>query len=369
MVILFSVSCKKEHATPTTTTNSPVFYFNGTVDGIATSINAGLNNYYMYSSYTQDSNQVYNFSGDLKQTNLSANSISITINDYKVSGVNVPTNIDSSLQDGLYAYNIPGTGTVSTTSYRVSFYAQTSNGIPQTYAWDFGDGATSSLANPIHTYITAGNYNASLAVNYSGGCSSSVSNPIRANKSNASFKTSVSYTADSVNQTFNFSLNANKPVVSYVWNFGDGITSNLASPAHTYSNSALYTVSLLAVDSVTLAYDTAHMNLNIATGTYQHCLTNFTDSIAVKNTINNLALSKVTVNYTDAAGNIYTSKNALQPSASTFQILSVGNYQNNTNNQSTKQVHVKFSCVVYNTALNKSIQITNADAVIALAYK
>jgi PKD repeat protein len=39
-----------------------------------------------------------------------------------------------------------------------------------TYYWDFGDGDTSTLQSPIHTYLTSNNYNVCLTVTDSNGC-------------------------------------------------------------------------------------------------------------------------------------------------------------------------------------------------------
>ncbi|MGY4768421.1 PQQ-dependent sugar dehydrogenase [Kribbella sp. CWNU-51] len=49
-------------------------------------------------------------------------------------------------------------------------------GQPLTYSWTFGDGATSTAANPVHTYVTAGAYQARLTV--SDGVNNSISTPI-----------------------------------------------------------------------------------------------------------------------------------------------------------------------------------------------
>ena len=46
-------------------------------------------------------------------------------------------------------------------------------GGPVTLAWDFGDGATSTEANPTHTYTTAGNYTATLTVTNADGVETS----------------------------------------------------------------------------------------------------------------------------------------------------------------------------------------------------
>ena len=48
-----------------------------------------------------------------------------------------------------------------------------------TYSWTFGDGTTSNLANPSHTYATAGTYQATLLVtSVPGGCQNSVTHPV-----------------------------------------------------------------------------------------------------------------------------------------------------------------------------------------------
>ena len=49
-------------------------------------------------------------------------------------------------------------------------------GQPLSYSWDFGDGTTSTAANPAHTYTTAGRYTVRLTV--SDGTNSTISNPL-----------------------------------------------------------------------------------------------------------------------------------------------------------------------------------------------
>ncbi len=52
----------------------------------------------------------------------------------------------------------------------VSFTTSVSGGTsPYTYAWEFGDGLSSTLANPVHTYAAAGSYTVAAWVNDSGG--------------------------------------------------------------------------------------------------------------------------------------------------------------------------------------------------------
>ena len=46
------------------------------------------------------------------------------------------------------------------------------------YVWDFGDGSASTAINPIHSYVSAGNYTVTLTVSNDGNCSASVSKVI-----------------------------------------------------------------------------------------------------------------------------------------------------------------------------------------------
>lgn len=62
-------------------------------------------------------------------------------------------------------------------------FTNTSNvntGTTVVYSWDFGDGTTVSTPNPTHTYTSAGNFNVTLSVEYTGitGCVSTVSNSV-----------------------------------------------------------------------------------------------------------------------------------------------------------------------------------------------
>jgi Cysteine protease len=61
----------------------------------------------------------------------------------------------------------PGSGTVPLT---VKFTDQTT-GVPTSWAWNFGDGATSSSQNPTHIFVTAGNYQVQLTASNSAGSS------------------------------------------------------------------------------------------------------------------------------------------------------------------------------------------------------
>lgn len=373
--VLFVFGCKKEHA-PSSTTGTPIFYFNGTIGGVSMSIDAGINNYYMYSSYTQDTNHVYNFIGDLKQITSSHNSIQIQINDYKVSVLNASTYIDSSLMIKNYFY-FTGGAAATTTVYNVQCNPSYSNvsGSAQTYNWNFGDGTTSTSPSPLHTYTHLGYYNVCLTITGSNSCSNSICDTLNLSSPTAfACNTTIFATVTGYTVAFTNTSTGIGPI-KYLWNFGDTAsasydTSSQQSVTHNYSASGIYQVSLNVTDTAGNKAK-AKYSVAIGTATSSGCLTNYsvigTQSVVTTST-NSLGLANVIVKWTDAVGNIYTSDNPLQPAGSNFQIISVDNYQNNENNQTTKKLHVKFNCWVYNST-HPPIQITNADAVIAVAYK
>ena len=51
-------------------------------------------------------------------------------------------------------------------------FNDTSTGNPTSWNWNFGDGQTSTVQNPTHTYSEVGNYNVTLNVTNSAGSNS-----------------------------------------------------------------------------------------------------------------------------------------------------------------------------------------------------
>jgi len=137
-----------------------------------------------------------------------------------------------------YAYN-----TVPTT---VRFVDRSIGTTPLTYAWDFGDGAASTEAGPVHVYTNRGLYTVKLTVT---------------NRYGQSTETKVNYIAIGVSPVADFSADAktgNVPFAvsftdrswgnptKWTWSFGDGTGSNEQNPVHTYWVGGTYTVILTA---------------------------------------------------------------------------------------------------------------------------
>lgn len=126
-------------------------------------------------------------------------------------------------------------------------FVNTSSG-SGTYVWDFGDGTTSSEVNPLHEYTNTGKYTVALTVNSSKGlCRNTIIMPdfvkIGAPVINGFVNMPFSGCISSI-VNFEASIDSPEPIVSYLWNFGDGTTSAEANPTHEYLSAGSYAVSL-----------------------------------------------------------------------------------------------------------------------------
>lgn len=363
LLLLACTSCRKKEYPESTKEGSPVFNCNMMINGLPIKLEAGINDYYMYSSFQQDSNNVYGFIAGIKQTECTTcpNSLQIQINDFKISFPNANTQIDSALMPGNYNYLASTAASFYTAQFQSSY-----NKPAASYLWNFGDGTTSLLSNPNHIYKKAGRYNVSLTITGANSCQSSIYSFQNIGTINYKFRTLIDADSSAGN-IINFSsvnLQGTGPY-QYLWNFGDGTAiSTLANPSHAYQYNGSYPVTLRVIDANN---DTAYAKCNTVTqNDISSCATNYSVS-TVSQSLNTLGLSNIVVKWTDANGVVYTSKDPLQPSNSYFTIVSVQDYQNNNSNERTKKLHVKFKCTVYNGS--NSIQLDNADAFINIAYK
>ena len=145
------------------------------------------------------------------------------------------------------------TPTSGSTPLTVAFSGGFAGGVaPYSVAWRFGDGATSTATNPSHTYSTAGTFLARFWVNdstaHSAGSSVTVvvsgstivSASATASPSSGNAPLAVQFTGSGLGGT---------PPYTFEWRFGDGATSALASPVHTYALPAVYKAELWVNDS------------------------------------------------------------------------------------------------------------------------
>jgi PKD repeat protein len=112
------------------------------------------------------------------------------------------------------------------------------------YNWSFGDGNTSSLTSPNHTYTTTGTYTIKLVVTSGNGCKDSTTQTITVHPQPVASFTVAPPSSCLTGNSFAFT-NTSTGSTSYTWSFGDGNTSTATSPTHTYTTAGTYTIKLI----------------------------------------------------------------------------------------------------------------------------
>jgi PKD repeat protein len=125
-------------------------------------------------------------------------------------------------------------------------FTDTSTGNPTSWLWDFGDGNTSTLQSPTHTFTTPRRYAITLTVSNVRG-SQTVTVPNYVYVKNTPPVADFTGTPTSGNEplTVHFTdTSSGLGINSWSWNFGDGGTSTIQSPAYVYNVNGTYNVSL-----------------------------------------------------------------------------------------------------------------------------
>jgi len=113
--------------------------------------------------------------------------------------------------------------------------------------WDFGDGDTSALQNPVHQYDSAGTYIVTLTIINNNGCQDELIQPIVVYPRPLAAFISDTACAKTPTQFTDLSYTAYGSIDSWWWDFGDGTNSTLQNPSHTYTFPGTYPVSLIVM--------------------------------------------------------------------------------------------------------------------------
>ena len=160
------------------------------------------------------------------------------------------------------------TGTPTTILERESVTFTNNSQYAATYLWNFGDGETSTEANPVHTYMTPGTYTVSLRVeNTLGNDTKTRTNYITVNANTnppvADFE--ASETEISTGTTITFTDLTENIVTSWSWTFEGGTpaTSTEQNPTVTYDEPGEYTVTLTATNAYGSDVETKTAYINV----------------------------------------------------------------------------------------------------------
>ncbi len=158
----------------------------------------------------------------------------------------------------------------------------------QSILWDFGDGTTSTMANPLHMYSFPGSYNVTLSITNQYNCTASVSKTVTVRPLP---NTDFTYITDCVfdpTQFFDNTDSAYAPAIAWEWDFGDGSALSFQqNPIHAYNVPGIYPVSLQITD------------LNLCTHTFTQQV--LIDSLPVADFVHDSACLGNNVHFTDVS--------------------------------------------------------------------
>ncbi len=149
--------------------------------------------------------------------------------------------------------NLPPTANFTyTTNDLTADFTDTSvdyDGTVVSWHWNFGDGNTSTQQHPTHTYAVDGTYMVTLTVTDNEGATDPISKDVTVTPPNIPPTASFIYITNELTVEFtNTSTDPDGTIVSNEWDFGDGNTSTVQHPTHTYAASGTYMVTLTVTD-------------------------------------------------------------------------------------------------------------------------
>ncbi|MGQ0828856.1 MAG: PKD domain-containing protein, partial [Bacteroidota bacterium] len=135
------------------------------------------------------------------------------------------------------------------------------------YSWDFGDGTpTGSGVSPTHSYTADNLYTVTLTVTDKNGCDSSIQHQVRVQHPTADFKdTTIAEGCGFRNVKFT-DISTGLYINGWNWDFGDGASSSVQNPTHTYTVPGVYTVSLIVTNIAGCKDTITYPNLVVVPG-------------------------------------------------------------------------------------------------------
>ncbi|PJA76423.1 hypothetical protein CO151_02880 [bacterium CG_4_9_14_3_um_filter_65_15] len=138
-----------------------------------------------------------------------------------------------------------GTPTSGCAPLEVQF-TDASTGDITSWAWDFGDGATDTLQNPLHTFVNAGSYDVGLTVTGPGGFDNLTLSAMVTVSGPPTAAFAMSDTTGTAPLMVTFSDLSTGGPTAWAWDFGDASTDTVQNPVHTYTAAGAFTATLIA---------------------------------------------------------------------------------------------------------------------------
>lgn len=268
-IIVGAVGCSANFASVPDTINLYSFQFNDMSLGGATS--------WMWefgdgdTVYTQNATHTYNATGNYNVCLTVMDSASNCVDTYcRYVEVSNCYAAYSTVADSLDPYTV--------------HFMDNSLGNPTSWHWDFEDGTTSSLQNPSHTYPFDAWHWVCLTTTNNNGCTNTFCDFIYAGSPSSCYEywELAPDTTDALTIHFTEYSWGSAPT-DYFWDFGDGDTSTLQHPTHTYDTAGVYFVCCTITDSTGSCSFSDCYNLNV--GNFSNCPATFTNALITHYTL------------------------------------------------------------------------------------
>jgi PKD repeat protein len=132
------------------------------------------------------------------------------------------------------------------------------------WQWNFGDGSSSSISNPVHNYDTAQTYNVSLTVQSLNGCYGQITKPVTLHALPvAGFE--IQKACEGLPVQFNdISYVNNDTVINWIWSYNNNIFSVDQNPKYIFPTNGSFPVQLI-VNTSAGCRDTIIKNVDVST--------------------------------------------------------------------------------------------------------
>src|SRR5262249_46954710 len=117
------------------------------------------------------------------------------------------------------------------------------------WSWSFGDGATSSEQNPVHLYTAGGTFDVSLTVTAPGGRDTRVRQGLIVLDWSLTAFFDIQNPGGVAPVIVQFLDRSMAGPTSWRWDFGDGGSSTLQNPAHTFRSGGRFFVQLTVANA------------------------------------------------------------------------------------------------------------------------
>jgi len=225
--------------------------------------------------------------------------------------------------------------------------------LTSTFLWNFGDGSTSTLSNPIHNYSSPGNYTITLIAG-NGSCSDTTTQTITVTTPTTSSFIATPDCNNGVTLTNN-STNAS----TYSLNWGDGNIQSSFSTQHQYLTTGTYTITLIAINGT--CSDTTIQTITVTTPTTSSFIATPDCNNGVTLTNNSTNASTYSLNWGD--GNIQSSFSTqhqyLTTGTYTITLIALNGTCSDTTTQTITVITPTTSSFIATPDCNNGVTLTN----------